>query len=660
MPHPLLDNLNVPQQQAVAHHTGPCLTLAGPGSGKTTVLVRRCAYLVDVYGVDPSALLAVTFTNKAAKEMRERLAAQIGRQRASRIAMGTFHSLCARWLRKEIHLLGRDAGFSIFDEDEQRKVMRGVLEKADLDYKPKEVLEAISSAKMRLLDVREFTQRAEALFANGEIRDLTVAPLYDAYQKALRKQNALDFDDLIMLMVEILRTYPAALERYQQRYQYIAADEYQDTNESLAELLRLLAASHRNLFVVGDDQQSIYRFRGADVGIIRSFEQEYPDATIIKLEQNFRSTGTIVDIAQSIIAPSPENVYNKNLWTTNPAGVPAEIYQAQDAEDEADFVLRTTRALLRQGHRLSDIAVIYRTNAQSRPFEQVFVRANVPYKVVGGTPFYERAEVKDVLAYLRVLANPQDEISLLRIINVPGRGVGDRSIALIRESAAQQDCSVLEIVRALQATDFWNPTSRRTPTLKPAALRGVSKFVSLLDWLTARAERLDMPNLIEQLVERLEFAEYLAKEHGEEAGEERMQNVYELVNVARNYIHLPQHEQLGAFLEEVALMTDADVVADDKDACTFITLHRAKGLEYPIVFLPGVEDGILPHFNSHGNEADLEEERRLFYVGASRAKQRLFITRASRRMVFGETLAHPPSPFLSDIPSELLSAAQER
>ncbi len=655
--HPLLQGLNEPQRQAVLHRDGPCLTLAGPGSGKTAVLVRRCGYLIDVHGVDPAHILAVTFTNKAAREMRERLAKLIGPKRAEKIVAGTFHSLCARWLRKTIHHLGRDPGFTIFDEDDQRKVMREILDRADLDFKPAQVLETISAAKTELWDVREFEQRAIAAQAAGDPWPAIVVPLYDAYQRELRKQNALDFDDLIMLMIEILRTQPGVLAQFQQRFAYVLTDEYQDTNNCLATLLRLIVARHHNIFVVGDDQQSIYLFRQADVTLIRTFQQEYPDARVVKLEQNYRSTKTIVGIAQAIIEPSPENIFNKQLWTANPQGTRALLYEADDEYDEADFVVRTIQTLKRQGHALGEMAIIYRTNVQSRVFEQTFVRAGIPYRLIGGTPFYERKEVKDLLAYLRVLANPKDNISLARIINVPGRGLGERSVGLLVTAARDQDCSLLDVVRAVHATALWQQSTVRAPSLKPAAQRGIGQLGAALDWLAAQAERLDIENLIARLIERLDFAGYLAKEYGREAGADRLANVQELVNVAHGFIHLPQHEQLAAFLEEVALMTDADVVRDDTNACTCITLHRAKGLEYPIVFLPGLEEKTLPHARSMPDEAAVEEERRLFYVGASRAMQRLYLIHARRRTIFGETETRSPSRFLADVPEQHLDWA---
>lgn len=654
--HILLKGLNDPQREAVLHRDGPCLVLAGPGAGKTNVIIRRVALLIE-QGVVPASILAVTFTNKAAREMRERLAKLIGPKRASQVVAGTFHSLCARWLRKTIHHAGRDPGFTIFDEDDQRKVMREILDRAELDFKPATVLDTISAAKTALWDVTEFEQRALAAQAAGDPWPMVVVPLYDAYQRELRKQNALDFDDLIMEMISVLRTQPAVLAQFQQRFAYTLTDEYQDTNHSLATLLRLLVARSRNILVVGDDQQSIYRFRQADVTLIRTFQQEYPDARVIMLEQNYRSTKTIVSIAQAIIEPSPENIFKKQLWTANAEGTRALLYDADDEYGEAEFVVRTIQGLRRQGRALKDIAIIYRTNVQSRVFEQAFVRAGIPYRLIGGTPFYERKEVKDILAYLRVLANPKDTISLARIINVPGRSLGERSVALLTTAAREQDCSLLDVVRAASATALWERPTVRAPSLKPAAQRGVGQLGAVLDWLAEQAERLDIENLIAQLIKRLDFATHLAKEYGREAGADRLANVQELGNVAHAFINLPRHEQLAAFLEEVALMTDADVVADDADACTCITLHRAKGLEWPFVFLPGLEERILPHQRSMMDEAAIEEERRLFYVGASRAMVQLYLIYTHQRSIFGETEPRSPTRFLADIPQEYLAWA---
>ncbi len=646
----LLSQLNPPQQRAVATLEGPVLVLAGPGSGKTRVLTHRIAYLITVAGIDPFHILAVTFTNKAAREMRERLATLLGEAVAADLTVGTFHAICARWLRRDIVHLGRERDFVIYDSDDQERLMKRVLRELNLNEKqnpPRAILSAISRAKNELISPEEFARAARSYF------DEIVARCYARYQALLSESNALDFDDLLGETVRLLREHPTVRERYQERYQFLLVDEYQDTNRAQYLIVRALAERYRNLFVVGDEAQSIYAWRGADVRNILQFEHDYPDATVILLEQNYRSTQAILDVAQALISVSPQRKYDKRLWTTNGAGEPVILYEAFNDEDEVQFVIGEIMRLIASGKaRPGDCAILYRTNAQSRLVEEALVQAHLPYQVVGGVRFYERKEVKDVLAYLRLAANPYDSVSLQRIINWPGRGIGERTVTELIVWARQLGVPLYQALSEL-ASGVDNPFTARSR----AALLA---FHALIADLNQRRAALPLLELIDFALTAVGVKETLAQEYDTEEAEDRWRNVQELRNAALAYLHLPIENQLAAFLEDIALVADIDALDRNSDVVTCITLHQAKGLEFPNVFVLGIEEGLLPHSRSLSQRETLEEERRLLYVGMTRAQHRLYLCYAAQRALFGRLSESQRSRFLDVIPPHLLKRAGRR
>ncbi|GAB4424956.1 MAG: UvrD-helicase domain-containing protein [Chloroflexi bacterium OHK40] len=647
----LLAGLNPSQRRAVEAIAGPVLVLAGPGSGKTRVLTHRIAYLIRIVGVDPYAILAVTFTNKAAREMKERLEALIGHGPAQALTVGTFHSICSRFLRRDIHHLGRERDFAIYDSDDQERLMRRVLRDLNLDEKqnpPRAIHARISSAKNELVSPAEYARLNRIYF------DEIVARCYERYQALLRESNALDFDDLLVETVRLFDQHPEVLAKYHERYVYLLVDEYQDTNRAQYVLVKQLAAKRRNLFVVGDDDQSVYGWRGADIRNIRQFEHDYPDAQVILLEQNYRSTQAILDTAQAVINAGDKRKHIKQLWTENGEGVQVSLHEGYDQDEEAGFVVDEIARLVATGDfALRDCAVMYRTNAQSRALEEALIRRGLRYQIVGGTRFYERKEIKDLIAYLRLAHNPYDSVSLARVLNWPGRGIGERSEAELTRWATALGVPVFQALRELEHGGAKPPFNSRTTS----ALLG---FLALLDELVAARHELPLAELIDRILDRVGVHEALLREYGAEEGEDRWANIEELRTVAGDYVNLPREAQLPTFLEEVALVADVDKLDPNADAVTCITLHQAKGLEFPAVFLIGLEEGLLPHSRSTDERDKLEEERRLLYVGMTRAKQRLYLCYAFRRTSFGRTNLSTPSRFLADIPRELLKQPLKR
>jgi DNA helicase II / ATP-dependent DNA helicase PcrA len=647
----LLQSLNSAQRRAVEAPDGPILVLAGPGSGKTRVLTHRVAYLIEERSVDPFNILAVTFTNKAAREMKDRLDALIGPGPAQALAVGTFHSLCSRFLRRDIVHLGRERDFVIYDSDDQLRLMRRILREFNLDEKrnpPRAIHARISSAKNELVGPAEYARVNRTYF------DEIVVRCYERYQALLRESNALDFDDLLVETVRLFEQHPPVLDRYHERFRHLLVDEYQDTNRAQYTLIRQLAAHDRNLFVVGDDDQSIYLFRGADVRNIRMFEQDYPEAQVIMLEQNYRSTQSILDSAQAVINAGDKRKHLKRLWTENGAGVQVSLHEGYDQDEEASFVADEIGRLIASGELAArDCAVMYRTNAQSRAVEEALIRRTLPYQIIGGTRFYERKEVRDLLAYLRLVHNPYDSVSLLRVLNWPGRGIGERSEAELVRWATELGVPVFQALRELESANSRSPFNARTS----AALLG---FLQLLDELSAASRELDLAALLDRIAARVAIREALQREYDADEAEDRWNNLAELRNVATGYQNLPRETQLATFLEEVALVAEVDKLDPDSDKVTCITLHQAKGLEYGAVFLIGLEEGLLPHSRSSDDRDQLEEERRLLYVGMTRAERRLYLCYAFKRLNYGRSNTSTPSRFLADIPRSMLKAPPRR
>ena len=635
----IYDTLNPMQKEAVLHTEGPLLILAGAGSGKTRVLTHRIAYLIEEKEVNPWNILAITFTNKAAGEMRERVDSLVGFG-AENIWVSTFHSTCVRILRRYIEHLGYTTSFSIYDSDDQKTLMKQVFKTLDIDtkqYKERSVLGIISSVKDKLISPEEFL-----LNAGQDFRQKKVGEIYREYQNQLKKNNALDFDDLIVKTVELFQNDSQILDYYQERFRYIMVDEYQDTNTAQFKLISLLASKYRNLCVVGDDDQSIYRFRGADIENILSFEQTFPGARVIKLEQNYRSTQNILDAANGVIRHN-RGRKEKSLWTANGTGDEILFKQFDDARDEADYIARQIRD---SEFSYQDQAVLYRTNAQSRLLEERCIFYNVPYRLVGGVNFYQRKEIKDILAYLKTVANGVDDLSVLRIINVPKRGIGATSMGRVTMFASEHGMSLYSALRE----------ARMVPGLGKAVEK-IGRFISQMECFRAMAqsEEYSIQDLIEAILEETGYEEEL-KAEGEIEAETRMENIQELINKAAAYEEDSQHPSLDEFLEQVALVADIDNVDSSEDRVTLMTLHSAKGLEFPKVYLAGMEDGLFPGMMavSSDDPTDMEEERRLCYVGITRAKKELVITAARKRMTHGETRYCKPSRFVEEIPAELL------
>ena len=635
----IYDTLNPMQKEAVLHTEGPLLILAGAGSGKTRVLTHRIAYLIEEKEVNPWNILAITFTNKAAGEMRERVDSLVGFG-AESIWVSTFHSTCVRILRRYIEHLGYTTSFSIYDSDDQKTLMKQVFKTLDIDtkqYKERSVLGIISSAKDKLISPEEFL-----LNAGQDFRQKKVGEIYREYQNQLKKNNALDFDDLIVKTVELFQNNSQILDYYQERFRYIMVDEYQDTNTAQFKLISLLASKYGNLCVVGDDDQSIYRFRGADIENILSFEQTFPGARVIKLEQNYRSTQNILDAANGVIRHN-RGRKEKSLWTANGTGDEILFKQFDDARDEADYIARQIRD---SEFSYQDQAVLYRTNAQSRLLEERCIFYNVPYRLVGGVNFYQRKEIKDILAYLKTVANGVDDLSVLRIINVPKRGIGATSMGRVTMFASEHGMSLYSALRE----------ARMVPGLGKAVEK-IGRFISQMECFRAMAqsEEYSIQDLIEAILEETGYEEEL-KAEGEIEAETRMENIQELINKAAAYEEDSQHPSLDEFLEQVALVADIDNVDSSEDRVTLMTLHSAKGLEFPKVYLAGMEDGLFPGMMavSSDDRTDMEEERRLCYVGITRAKKELVITAARKRMTHGETRYCKPSRFVEEIPAGLL------
>jgi DNA helicase-2/ATP-dependent DNA helicase PcrA len=632
----LLTGLNSQQQKAVTASDGPVLVLAGPGSGKTRVLTHRVAWLVLELDVAPWRIMAVTFTNKAAREMRERLEHLLGPSRARSLTLGTFHATCARILRRETEAAGIPRDYAIFDADDQLRLVKRALKDLNLDdkrYRPRAVHSAISRAKNELIPPEAYS--TDSYY--GEV----VKRVYERYQALLMANNGLDFDDLLMVTARLFDRNPEVLARYQERYRHILTDEFQDTNQAQYVLLRQLSGRRHNLFCVADEDQSIYRWRGADYRNISRLRDDHPDLVTILLERNYRSTQTILDAAHAVIRHNPDRT-DKSLFTQRGRGPEITAHEAYDQDEEARFVVDTiTQLAAREGVRHGGCAVMYRTNAQSRAFEDAFIRAGMPYRLVGATRFYARREIKDMIAFLRLVHNPAEGVSMARVINIPPRGIGKKTVATLEGTARERGVSVYEVLK-------------QPPKLSSRAQRVLAAFLELVEgWIAAR-EHLTVAQLIDRVLEDTRYADYLRD--GSEEGEDRWANVLELRNVAADY----ENMTLTDFLADVALVSDVDNLSAEADAPTLLTLHSAKGLEFPVVFIAGLEEGILPHSRSFDDPEQMAEERRLMYVGLTRAKDRLFLTHTFIRTRYGESEPSVPSRFLDDIPPELVGGSWKR
>ena len=655
---PLFADLNPSQREAVAATDGPVLVVAGAGSGKTRVLTYRIAHLIRDLGVSPFSILAITFTNKAADEMKQRVGSLVGEGIARGMWVSTFHSACVRMLRRDAPMLGYRSSFTIYDDTDARRLVEYCVRDLDLDpkqYPPRSIQAAISNAKNELVDFESFAERGTGPYHER------VSDVYRLYQQRLLEASAMDFDDLLMVTVELLGAFPTVLEHYQDRFRYVLVDEYQDTNHAQYRLVNLLAAKHRNVCVVGDSDQSIYAFRGADVRNILEFERDYPDARVVVLDRNYRSTETVLDAANAVIANNPSRK-PKRLWTDLGRGDPITLYRAEDEHDEAAFIAEEVGRLEQLGVRRSDMAIFYRTHAQSRVLEEVFVRTGVPYQVIGGPKFYDRREVKDVLAYLRAIVNPDDQVALKRIVNVPKRGIGSTTIGHLDRAAEAEGITFQGALE--RAGD--------NPRIGGRALRPIGDFLAVLEHLRGIAD--DGPRAALEGV--LEHTGYLAELEEERTIEAlgRVENLKELVSVAAEFEEqgplgwagddrwedLDGLRRLELFLESVSLVSDVDALGADTGQVTLMTLHNAKGLEFPVIFIAGMEEGIFPHMRSLGDPRELEEERRLCYVGITRTQERLYLTLASSRNLYGAANYNSPSRFLGEIPDELLRPAGER
>ncbi len=655
---PLFADLNPSQREAVAATEGPVLVVAGAGSGKTRVLTYRIAHLIRDLQVSPEQILAITFTNKAANEMKERVGRLVGGAVRS-MWVSTFHSACVRMLRREAPRLGYRSTFTIYDEADSLRLLRLVIKDLDLDSKrfpEKSMKSVISNAKNELIDFETFADQGDGFYHEQ------VADIYRLYQQRLVEASAMDFDDLLMVTVELFAAFPAALATYQERFRYVLVDEYQDTNRAQYMLVKQLTDTHRNLCVVGDSDQSIYKFRGADIRNIRDFEKDYPDARVVILDQNYRSTETILDAANSVISNNTKRT-PKHLWSDRGTGTPIIRFEAEDEHDEAGFVVDEIEKLQKDGYNLADAAVFYRTNAMSRVIEDVFVRRGIPYSVVGSVKFYDRKEVKDAVAYLKVLVNPDDEIAVKRVLNEPRRGIGNTTVAHVDRFAQANRISFFEALRRVG----------EIPQLNGRAQKSVSEFVGLIGMLLAKAEDGGVAAAVAAVLEDTGMvAAYETERTIEAMG--RVENLRELAGVAAEFESsnegaviddepfdsLDNLRRLEVFLESTALVADIDEWDEGAGAVTLMTLHTAKGLEFPAVFIVGMEDGVFPHMRSLGDPDELEEERRLAYVGITRAQDRLYLTSAWQRMLFGGSNYNPPSRFLQEVPVGLMEKAPKR
>ncbi|MCD6599250.1 MAG: UvrD-helicase domain-containing protein [Dehalococcoidia bacterium] len=633
----VLATLNPAQRKAVEATEGPVLILAGPGSGKTKVVIHRIAYLIRICGVAPHRIMAVTFTNKAAREMQQRLELLLGHE-VDALTMGTFHASCSRILRREGEVIGIEPGFVIYDEEDQLNLVKQSLHEMNLDpkqYTPRALLAAISAAKNCLINPQDYASQTHSHFEEVASR------IYQRYQHLLAQSGALDFDDLLMKTTQLFDSHADVLKRYQSRYVHILVDEFQDTNAIQYMLVKQLGGKYRNICVVGDPDQSIYSWRFADLRNILSFEKDYPEAEVVVLDQNYRSTKTILQVASDVISANVQRK-PKNLWTENEVGYPVTIIESYSEEEEAQLVVSEIEKLVNQGQvSLKDCAVMYRVNAQSRILEEMFMRYGVSYKLVGGIRFYQRREVKDIIAYLRVIHNPHDNVSFARIINVPGRGIGQGTLVRLQDWARLHDASLYSALKHVM----------QESSLSPRIAQALAKFAALIDELIARNHRLNPSELVDAILMDTGYREYIVAKDG---GEEKWDNVMELKSVAREYDELNPEEAVDVFLEKVSLVSDVDKLDEKANAVTLITLHQAKGLEFAVVFIVGMEEGILPHRRSFGDSWEMEEERRLCYVGITRAEKRLYLLHSHRRNLFGGS-ANLPSRFLQNISPHLVN-----
>ena len=643
------DGLNPMQQEAVYYTEGPLLILAGAGSGKTRVLTHRIAYLIEEKGINPWNIMAITFTNKAANEMRERVDKIVGFGSDS-IWVSTFHSSCVRILRRFIDRLGYGTNFTIYDADDQKTLMKDICKRLNIDtkmYKEKMLLAAISSAKDEMISPEEY--RLNMISDSQDLNKKTVARVYEAYQKQLQQNNAMDFDDLLVKTVELFQNCPDVLEYYQEKFRYIMVDEYQDTNTVQFKFVSLLASKYKNLCVVGDDDQSIYKFRGANIGNILGFEQVFPEAKVIKLEQNYRSTQNILNAANEVIRNNIRRK-EKTLWTANEEGEQIHLREFQSGFEEAEYIAGDIRRKVREGEcSYSDCAVLYRTNAQSRLFEEKFLLGNIPYKIVGGVNFYARKEIKDMLAYLKTVDNARDDVAVQRIINVPRRGIGASSLSKVQIYAQDMEISFYDALRMADEI--------------PSLGRGAAKIRSFVDFIQkfrSQVEYLSVTELLQKIIDETGYVEELKAENTEES-KGRIENIDELISKVVSYEQETEHPSLSGFLEDVALISDLDSVNEDENRVLLMTLHSAKGLEFPQVYLAGMEEGVFPSYLSivSGDFENLEEERRLCYVGITRAMKELTMTAAHQRMIRGETQYNRVSRFVREIPREYVELGKK-
>ena len=640
-----LDGLNDRQREAVLHTEGPLLIMAGAGSGKTRVVTHKIAYLIEEKGVFPGNILAITFTNKAANEMKERVGKLLSTN-VDTMWIGTFHSICVRILRRDIDKIGYNRSFTIYDRDDQITLMKECIKELNVDkdlYKESSVLAKISSLKDQQMDPEKY------IIENyGDYRERKLGELYQLYEKKLKQYNALDFDDLIIKAVELLRENQEILGFYQKKFQYVFVDEYQDTNKIQYHLVKLLSAKYKNICVVGDSEQSIYSWRGADISNILDFEKDYHGAKVVRLEQNYRSTKNILNVANEVIKHN-HNKYPKNLWTDKDEGDHVIYEQLGHSNDEAAYVANMIHQLVYKGYRLSDIVILYRTNAQSRTFEEAFLNEGLPYKIVGGLKFYDRKEVKDIVAYLKVLENPNDNISLKRIINTPRRGIGNATIEKIEEYAAGQNESIYASLLGIDCID----------SLSPRAKNSIKPFVEMMNTLMAKKEIMGLKDFIEELISSNGYILDLERENTIES-KTRIENIMEFISVALNYEEKNEEPTLEDFLSSISLLSDVDKTTDETNLITLMTVHSAKGLEFPVVFLVGMEDGLFPITRSFDNNEDLEEERRLCYVAITRAEEVLYITNAQKRTIYGNTNYTLPSRFIEEMGDTIEKRKVER
>ncbi len=635
----ILEGLNDKQYEAVINTEGPSLVIAGAGSGKTKVLTHKISYLINEKNVKPWNILAITFTNKAANEMKQRIENLVGGQATNDMWIGTFHSICVRILRKFIDRIGFDSSFIIFDASDQKSLVKQCLKELNIDDKiftDRGVLSEISNAKNEMLTPVQY-----AVKANGEYRKETIAKVYSLYQSKLKQNNSIDFDDIINYTIQILTENPDILEYYSEKFRYVLVDEYQDTNKAQFTLITLLSAKHGNITVVGDNDQGIYSFRGADISNILNFEKDFPGTKIIKLEQNYRSTKPILDAANAVIKHNPKK-YEKNLWTENKEGNMPKLHVAKNEYDEASYIVEQIEHLRREEYfKYSDFTILYRTNAQSRAIEDILRRENIAYRIIGGQKFYERKEIKDTISYLRLIQNPADNLSLQRIINEPKRGIGKTSLEKIEEIANTNGISMYEVI-------------------KKAATFGLNKvflnsreFVNIIEEMHAKKDDMLISELIKETLNKTGYTKALELENTAQA-EARIENIEEFLTVAMEFEKEMSENSLAEFLESITLTSDVDGMDENEDSVTLMTLHSAKGLEFPVVFLVGMEEGLFPSYRSIGEEKELQEERRLAYVGITRAKQYLYLTCAKQRTIFGSTTCNKISRFVREIPKELL------